>query len=535
MAYVHQKFAHVKRRSNAFDALPVPVLSPRFVQAANVQDNSNDDMQPHNEHDFLTALPFNPVNPFETSKVHLSTPTVTHDVTASIHSSTFASEPHATTSSLRKSISGQAPASSTASAKFASSSASPATSNSSSGAIAGGVVVGLIGFAVLVCVSVYLMRRSQRHRAGQFDANEFRRSAVLMPDLPTHEDVINRGFHSLSPFMAERKPPTLLVQTYYGNDCSVPGPSTSNHSERYDNATNPIATPVPPSPSSYATAGHSQPGNQPSVPSSFMTKQQCRPPSSRRASRPASGNDPGAANGFIFPRRQPPSLRIVTAESKLVIEQVPPNDYVDLSRSSVSPFQAAQHGESPIAIDHHDNEIATSSPTGTVDDPTSPPKSPLEDGRRLQHKNSIRESTSSGQSLTRSQTPELQDFPVPPSPAPTATSHYRISMPPVFPESMVHSRIDSLPPVLPELNLGSRNSQLYERPLSNSFVKRKSLMAKHKSSPLASSGIVAEAAHGLDAEVAVSLQVPAISEPETPKRPETVYDSKDAYGGIRTA
>ena len=368
-------------------------------------------------------------------------------------------------------------------------------------------------------------RRSRRHGEEQFDASEFRRSAVLMSDPPTHEDTIAWGFNPPPPVMTERKQSGSPLSPHYDSSINV----TSGNQDGYfvpTQAINPICTSVPHSPSSYATVGHSPASGQASTPPpTFVTRQQ---PSPRRASRPASGNDPGAANGFTFPRRQNSRPNTAGSEKKrtpkLNLDQPPQDDYVDLSRSSVSPFQAAQYVEismrlnSPVprglGEDQVNRIVVTPSPTETTehypDAPPVPPKSPFEDPESIHEslRDSTRESYSSGQSISvRVQTPELQDFPVPPSPAPTATSRYRI---------------DSLPPVLPELNLDLIKS--------SSFVpNRRSLVTKYQSSPLASSALASE---DKEESTASLHQTGTLTKSSSVKRPETVYNPNDVYGGI---
>ena len=279
---------------------------------------------------------------------------------------------------------------------------------------------------------------------------------------------------------------------------------------------------APPSPSSYVTTGHSSTNGPLSAPPSVLVMGQQSSP--RRASRPASGNDPGAANGFTFPRRQ--TSRSATEKKlppKLILDQPPPNDYLDLSRSSVSPFQAAQYAEiskklnSEVPRGLGEDEVAriivTPSPAQTIEfPPPVPPKSPFEDPEPIPEslRDSIRESFSSGQSAIRVQTPELQDFPVPPSPAATVTSRYRI---------------ESMPPVLPELDLDLRTSSVGS--------KRTSVVSKYQPSPLALSGTIREAAHGTDTKYeSTSPQTETLANSTFPTRPETVYYPDDAYGGI---
>jgi len=144
-------------------------------------------------------------------------------------------------------------------------------------------------------------------------------------------------------------------------------------------------------------------------------------------------------------------------------ESLPADDYVDLSRSSVSPYQAAQYAEISKRLNTEvpdglhtpdvDSEVPpvppkfeapTSSPFA---DPASPPSSPGGGGEG-QYANDTRDISSSSSNTTRpmssdSITAQTLDFPVPPIPAHTISSRYRI---------------DSTPPSLPEINIESRVS-----------------------------------------------------------------------------
>lgn len=368
----------------------------------------------------------------------------------------------------------------------------------------------------------FCQRRSRRFAGEQFDASEFRRSAVLMSDPPTHEDTIARGFNPPPREMAEHKQTNSPLSPLPNGYRNVTSGVSGNHDGHSPQTIQPqtiysTTTSAPPSPSSYLTTGHSSANGPLSAPpSAFETRQQSSP---RRASRPASGNDPGAANGFTFPRRQTSSSATsATTEKKqpptLIIDQPPLDNYVDLSRSSVSPFQAAQYAEisrklnSEVPRGLSEDEVdARITPSPTAHPPPLPPKSPFEDPEPMPEslRDSIRESFCSGQSALRVQTPELQDFPVPPSPAATVTSRYRI---------------DSMPPILPELNLDLRPSSLVS--------KQGSVTPKYQPSPLALSvGITTE-----EADESTSPQTGTPADPAIPKRPETVYNPDDAYGGI---
>lgn len=226
------------------------------------------------------------------------------------------------------------------------------------------------------------------------------------------------------------------------------------------------------------------------------------------------------------------------------------NDYVDLNRSSVSPFQAAQY----VAISQ---ELNTQVPKGldtpavkdfmerTRDQDDVPPplppkfdKSPFADPAEQSAVSHRPTSTDSGS----------QDlhFPAPPSPPASFSSRYRV---------------DSSPPTLPEIHLESRAS-------TNSYsdFQFPSARIPAGSSPLASSSLsdISESPFvsrfpTTPSPMASSFGLPTppvtrkfdTSSPNTPlannisthinpdvqltvqnKRPPTLYDADDAYGGF---
>ena len=137
-------------------------------------------------------------------------------------------------------------------------------------------------------------------------------------------------------------------------------------------------------------------------------------------------------------------------------ETAPANDYVDLNRSSVSPFQAAQYLEISKRLNTEVPQ-GLQGPDADRDLPPLPPKSgdirpfadpesapPSPEARfAINHRNlNPSPRPKSGESISSAVSNTL-DFPVPPLPAYTVSSRYRV---------------DSPPPMLPEINIGSRAS-----------------------------------------------------------------------------
>ncbi|KAG6868057.1 hypothetical protein C0993_007916 [Termitomyces sp. T159_Od127] len=211
-------------------------------------------------------------------------------------------------------------------------------------------------------------------------------------------------------------------------------------------------------------------------------------------------------------------------------------EYVDLNRSSVTPFQAAQYTEisqklgtetpsgftnpSGNAIIQHTNEVPPSLPAKDNETSSSPFSDPIIGQLPYPSEVSPRPSTDS---VSR----QIDDFPVPPSPV-----HSNLS------------RVDSVPPMLPEIPMGSRPSS-YNFPASDrgSYIPNNTTKEYSKSplgnqspanpSPLASGASVSPPLHAATSLPDAAPLTPRQNKFEAPaKRPDTVYDDQDAYGGI---
>jgi hypothetical protein len=217
----------------------------------------------------------------------------------------------------------------------------------------------------------------------------------------------------------------------------------------------------------------------------------------------------------------------------------PSSHYVDLNRASVTPFQAAQYVEISKKL-NTEVPIGTSTPADTTNNKErrNTPPVPAKDGpspfadpipASLRPAGAARESLS-GQDVDRpvsgystvSVTHDF-DFPEPPSPALTVASRFRVdSNPPTLPEISLQS-----PSVRSSLGsefttsakgLGLR-SPATPSPLATSFVNH-SPSADRNSLPATPAAVAASVAAGS-----------AVSTKES-KRPDTLYNPEDAYGGI---
>lgn len=224
-------------------------------------------------------------------------------------------------------------------------------------------------------------------------------------------------------------------------------------------------------------------------------------------------------------------------------ENAPANDYVDLNRSSVSPYQAKQYQEIsrrlntevPVGLPavQIEKDLPPEPTTSPFADPAPAPPSP--GGQYAIDRRNL-ERPISGESIA-SQTLE---FPVPPSPAHTVLSRYRVdSTPPTLPEIYLESResvggypmmrnSESSPGLTP--GQGSRFPTT-PSPLASSFAMPSTPPAGESSFPNNAVAAPSPLHNEVSApEVAVTKE----ENPNAKKRATTysMYDAEDAYGGI---
>ncbi|KAG6865696.1 hypothetical protein C0991_000310 [Blastosporella zonata] len=417
------------------------------------------------------------------------------------------------------------------------SAAAGATETSSSGSgtniggVVGGLAGGLLGIVVLAFAVRFIMKRQRKRREtdeGAFSATDFRRSAVLMDDPPTHDETVERGFNPRPPTMIERRlaSPAPTFGTQYG----APGPAVGGHNE-YDfnqyqaygptQMRSPMLNDSPyPNPAYPQQAYGQQSPYSPVSPvamnphdgqqATLLTRQ---PSSATELSRAASPNGPTG-----YPSEDP------HFGGYHVPHQA---EYVDPDRSSVTPYQAAQYAE----ISH---QLNTEVPTGldtpavaqfmhsqrSTDSKTSPrmpSPSPFSDPSPEYLPYPSDAANDSAQNLDA--------FPVPPSPS--------------------HSRVDSIPPMLPEIHVESRPTS-YDFPASVRGSDIPSGISKdYMKSPLGSQFPATPSplasSFGIPTPPAAATSFPEAA-PPTPRhsnteapaaqRPDTMYDDDDAYGGI---
>ena len=256
---------------------------------------------------------------------------------------------------------------------------SPSDSSSSgtrTGAIVGGVGAGIIAVAVIgfavafffVSVSgpkssfsfnVSQQRRARKRElddAARFDVRDFRRSAVMLPDPSTRGDIMNGGYTYNPPMMMQRNHEISIPASpwsYAGSNMAGYG----IHSQ-YQDASDHVLSSAPLA-QTFVTASGQQfeqdptastplrsPYGQSTSDSSVLVRQLSNNLSQRRTLAQSKSTSAVPHQTFISPP--------ATGNT-----QIPADDYVDLSRSSVSPFQAVQYAE----ISRHLNDSSSTSST----------------------------------------------------------------------------------------------------------------------------------------------------------------------------
>lgn len=364
---------------------------------------------------------------------------------------------------------------------------------------------------------------------------------MVLPDDPSFGGHGNRGFAPRSPSMTEQysnnRPISFGAQQYadqeyhgfVGQSSFAPGqvvamppqawsPATPHSSQPFFNpmGESPIGSPVTPAPYDSAYNAQGQLVRSPSAGAgAFLERHGSNGPEMMLNRQPSPGPN-------VMLNRQPsghsPYLTRQSPSAGMQVDAPPEAYYVDLNRSSVSPFQAAQYAEisnrlqaeppaplpTPLVAAAADQvfmkedqvtyAVTTPRPlnvtTGRVGSPVytngpSPFADPME-------KHGM----------------DFDDLPKPPSPTYSSKS-----------------RIDSTPPMLPEISLQQRTFS----PVTMDFPM--SPPAHSKPSPLSLTAPNTPSEIIFDAPLTPR---PAKDTPSTP-RPDTtytVYDEEDAYGGF---
>ncbi|KAI6006659.1 hypothetical protein F5J12DRAFT_892841 [Pisolithus orientalis] len=279
-----------------------------------------------------------------TSSATTSTvPTSAAPAVVTVHSTSLVNSPSA---SLWTSSVGSATTPSTAVSATSTSSSSSVDVT----AVVGGIAGTLAGLAILGFLVMWLMRRRKENYDDDFNASIFRRqSAILVddPPAPSHNPrpptMIERHLHNASPALAAQRNFSGPGSNFYGGY----GQQSLGPGEVVQPA---YGQPV---------MGYGDPGQLARQPSNaaFLTRQ------------------PSAMTGYGNPAqlaRQPSGVTTLNRQRSAAGYGATPEDnephYVDLNRSSVTPFQAAQYA----AISRHLNDMEPRLPR-TSDDLNLPP------------------------------------------------------------------------------------------------------------------------------------------------------------------
>lgn len=429
-----------------------------------------------------------------------STPAAAPPTTAAAIPTTSAavvSSPAAKPSSSSSSIVTKA-SSSIASSRVASTSASAASASSSSaasgatsniGGIVGGVAAGLAVLIAIIFAITYFLRKK---RAAQYEKDAF--EAGLIDD-----DTVAKGYNADPSHMAEYNGPTPIT---YGNM----GRSTDNgagfgsqggmSSGWNDMAPPPVAFPGqhpfvngPGSAPFGAPMHNSVPETGASYDPAYNQGQTARQSAQTFSSAASLGRQPSAAAMAAYPGGPPSPGSQHTNYPGIDNNGSPRNsDYVDLSRSSVSPFQAAQY-------QIISNKLNSPMPTGSE--------------------------------------AEAQMAP-PPMPSGPMVSPFEDPPPPIARE-----RIHSTPPMLPEISADDHTDLTQQFPVTPSPMGLDAFTDHQQQSIPANAPV--DHSHFSATPVKPSFEnVPtAPAAPGTRSsagsntvRPNTVYDPEDAYGGM---
>lgn len=317
----------------------------------------------------------------------------------------------------------------------------------STGAVVGGIAAALLGIAGIIFAILYFIRRLKRRRDDDaFDSGVFRRQSRMLPDDP---QVLS---DDRSPFAP--RPPTMIERRM--NSTPVSGMGSNNYGP----------APIHGGYNEYSV-GYNQPGF---VPGQFIPHRQPyadHPLPAPPMSPPMSANhgDFGVEHSqSAYLSRQPPTNGPAPAANS--------GHYVDLSRSSVTPFQAAQYEEIQRRLN-------------------MPPPEPVLG------------------SLAEEEYPKQE--PTPKGPSPFADPSEDM-LPPPSPVHSNRSRIDSVPPRLPELN----------PPMSPVYALHPGQQPEVSAANLPATPAPAH----------MSRLNPSAQNQKRPDTVYTIYDDEDAYGGI---
>lgn len=464
-----------------------------------------------------------------TSSTPVAPTTTTSAAPVVVPSTSSSSSVVLTTASVPRTVVSITPTFSTAPAATSSGVAdSSGASSSNVGTIIGGIAGGVAGVVALVFAVTWFIRRKRASKyEDEFDANQFRRSAVLMDDPPTHDDVISRGFnpaphHGASDGMSQYGGAPVTYGNMgrtdydhsngagynngYGNNGPAWHENMSPHTAQPFLPNDHMATPggynpePMHSPISATVAPYDSAYNQPAgyAADAGSAMAAAHAAAAYPSMGPTRRNSGGSqhANDPQTPGTQYANYPGVDANGS---PRNSATDYLELSRSSVTPFQAAQY---KIISNNIGAPVPQGLSTPIVEEHMNSMSSPFDD-----------------------------DHAMPSPPPPVATSPRIASNPPMLPEI---SRMSGMP--------GADRSAF--EPVTPSPMAQESF-AVHQSAapenlnvqqtfPMTPSADHSTFSHEQQQSQNIPRPPPAAASAEQTqkKRPDTVYDETDAYGGF---
>jgi len=326
----------------------------------------------------------------------------------------------------------------------------------STGAVVGGIAAGILGIAGIIFAVLYFIRRLKKKRDDDaFDSDVFRRQSRMLHDEPQLLPDNHSPFAPRPPTMIERHMNSTPVSNMGGNNYG-PGPAYGGHNDY--------------------SAGYGHPGFAPGQVIShhpYADPRMPRSPMSPPMSPPMSVNhgEVGAEQSqSAYLSRQP------STNGSTPVDNGP--HYVELSRSSVTTFQAAQYEEIHRRLN-------------------MPPPAPVLG------------------SLAEEEYPQKE--PTPKGPSPFADPPEDV-LPPPSPVHSNRSRVDSSPPRLPELN--PPVSPMYALGPVPAEIPSKQTDPSTADLP------------AVPAPIHITRPNPSTPHQKRPDTVYTIYDDEDAYGGI---
>jgi len=199
--------------------------------------------------------------------------------------------------------------------------------------LVGGIAAGIIGIAGIAFAIIYFVRRAKRRNdEAHFDSDVFRRQSAMLADDEPPAAPASRGVGGYNP-----RPPTM-IERHIANGTPVSSMGSTNgygYPQQVDYNVQ------------YVASGYNSPGFQPGQVLSPHSATPFYSPYGEPMSVPPSpiGN-PYDNRGDLS--RQPSQATYLSRQPSTANNLIPTGDgshYVDLSRSSVTPFQAEQYEE----------------------------------------------------------------------------------------------------------------------------------------------------------------------------------------------